>query len=258
MNTLIPASNIQTMTSEELFKLVNIAREQLGETLIAYPDFRDRMLDELDGCIDFRQENFLTEIRSNKERKVWTLTVEQCMLVSMRESKAVRRSVLHKFKELEVKQAEPKPYSLEDQVKASVVFAAFINTELKLPESGKLSIAKKIEVHFGLPALTPAYGIDAPPQSVVTAGSSMPTMSLTTGLKGYDMSAKTANQILIGLGILEVRSRPSTKAGAKTFKAFTEAVLKYGKNITSPNNPREVQPHFYVDMFPDILMLLGL
>ena len=188
----------------------------------------------------------------------YLLDKEVSILMVASDTPKVLHAIIKRWQELEAKQTAPLPHSLEDQVKAATVFAAFLNSEMRLPESGKLSIAKKIETHFDLPALTPSYGIDASPQAIITTGSSAPTFSLTTGLQGYDMSAKTANQILIGLGILEVRTRPSTKAGAKTFKAFTEAGLKYGKNITSPSNPREVQPHFYVDTFPVILALLGL
>ena len=161
------------------------------------------------------------------------------------------------MKELEAKQALPPSNDL--QFDRAMKFVSLITSELNLPESGKLSVMGKLADAYGLPKqLLPSYGIDAPPESIVTTGSSAPTFSLTTGLKGYNMSAKTANQILLSIGILEERSRPSTKTGTKTFKAFTVKGLKYGKNVTSPSNPREVQPHFYVDTFPVILALLGL
>ncbi|SAY06441.1 bacteriophage V crossover junction endodeoxyribonuclease [Klebsiella pneumoniae] len=32
----------------------------------------------------------------------------------------------------------------------------------------------------------------------------------------------------------------------------------YGKNITSPANPRETQPHFFESKFSELLRLLGI
>ena len=42
--------------------------------------------------------------------------------------------------------------------------------------------------------------------------------------------------------------------GVKKFKVCTD--FEYGKNITSPNNPRETQPHWYVSKFEDLLDLV--
>ena len=169
----------------------------------------------------------------------------------------MRAAIIDRWTELET--ANSVPASNDLQFDRASKLAKLCMDTLNLPQSGQLKLMADLGKQFGVPTqFLPSYGIDAPPQTIITTGSSAPTFSLTTGLKDYDMSAKTANQILIGLGILEVRSRPSTKAGAKTFKAFTEAGLKYGKNVTSPSNPREVQPHFYVDTFPVILALLGL
>ena len=179
------------------------------------------------------------------------------MLVAMRESKAVRRSVLHKLKELEAKQSEPKAPSLEEKVNATLAVMQFCVNNLNLPESGKLKIAGDVLKSYGLETKAlPSYGIDAPTPSVVTSGSSVPTMSLTTILKPYPMSAKAANQILMAHGLVEERSRPSTVSGTKTFKALTAKGLQYGKNITSPSNPREVQIHWYADQVDELLKLL--
>ncbi|MBV5309657.1 hypothetical protein [Chromatium okenii] len=37
---------------------------------------------------------------------------------------------------------------------------------------------------------------------------------------------------------------------------MTEEGLKYGRNETSPNNPRETQPLFFVERFPELLVRL--
>ena len=91
MSFLIPSS-VQTMTSEELFSVVNEARSQLDEPTVQYSHFTLRMLDELEGDENFNYKNFVVKkLHNGTERNVYTLTIEQCMLVAMRESKAVRR-----------------------------------------------------------------------------------------------------------------------------------------------------------------------
>ena len=164
--------------------------------------------------------------------------------------------IIDRWTELEAKQTA-QPHSLEDQVKAAAVLTQLCINNLNLPESGKLAVMGKLADAYGLPKqLLPSYGIDAPTPSVVTSGSSVPTMSLTTILKPYPMSAKAANQILMAHGLVEERSRPSTVSGTKTFKALTAKGLQYGKNITSPSNPREVQIHWYADQVDELLKLL--
>jgi len=37
---------------------------------------------------------------------------------------------------------------------------------------------------------------------------------------------------------------------------LTEEGLQYGRNETSPNNPRETQPLFFVNRFPELLTRL--
>ncbi len=81
------------------------------------------------------------------------------------------------------------------------------------------------------------------------------TKALATLLKEHNagFGAAKANKILIELGVLEERQRPSTSKGVKRFKSLTEEGLFYGKNLVSPNNPRETQPHYYVNKFQDLL-----
>jgi hypothetical protein len=88
---------------------------------------------------------------------------------------------------------------------------------------------------------TPA--IDAP--AGASAGSSEATYSLTEMLKKCKLTARQANQILRDAGILTKLTRPSSKGGVREFWSITEVGLAYGKNVTSPQNPRETQPHWF-------------
>ncbi|MBV5308119.1 BRO family protein [Chromatium okenii] len=68
--------------------------------------------------------------------------------------------------------------------------------------------------------------------------------------------AKIVNPALEAMGILEHLSRKSTGNTIKWFWSLTEEGLQYGRNETSPNNPRETQPLFFVNQFPELLKRL--
>jgi len=86
------------------------------------------------------------------------------------------------------------------------------------------------------------------------------TFSATDLLKKHniDISAVAFNKLLIASGILEEKTRASTKSksGVKTFKALTEKGLQYGQNDTNPKSPRETQPHYFEDTFRSLKIKL--
>lgn len=84
------------MTSFELYKLINACRESAGETKVRVNDFNSRIVDELEGD---NYETFVVKNPNKTETTVYRLTIEQCTLVGMRESKSVRRSVIEKLKQ---------------------------------------------------------------------------------------------------------------------------------------------------------------
>lgn len=136
---------------------------------------------------------------------------------------------------------------LRDELEAVDVLARILN----VANSGKLGMVRASLSHHGaahlLPTL-PVYAIDAPPTTTATAqASSMPTASLTELLREHeiDMAAVTANKLLAQAGIIEQLTRPSSKGTMKKFWSVTEKGSIFGKNVTSPNNPKETQPHWY-------------
>lgn len=134
------------------------------------------------------------------------------------------------------------------QFKKEVYFLEAATEILRLPDSGKLKLLGDFNKSRGLNLPLPAYA-DEPV-----------TESASELLKkhGISIPTKTFNVMLIGVGLLEEKQRPSSGGGTKTFKSLTEAGLVYGKNIISPVNPRETQPHYYSDKFVQLLTLLGL
>lgn len=134
---------------------------------------------------------------------------------------------------------------------------------LNVAPSGRIAMARVALEHSAphlLPAL-PGYAVDAPPSVLVSGnGSSRVTASATELLKrhGVPMSPAKFNETLAKHGLLIQAQRPSKGGEFKKFWAVTAQGERYGKNITSPVNQRETQPHWFVDCFADLLADLGL
>lgn len=144
---------------------------------------------------------------------------------------------------------------LRDQVDAGILLLRAAAEDLKFAPSALLGGYQKLEHHVGVAGLLPAYAVDAP--ATATAGTSEPTKSLAELLKefGVGISAQAFNKLLMQRGFVEERERSSTRgSGVRKFKVC--ANLVFGKNLTSPSNPRETQPHWYVSKFAELLDLV--
>lgn len=110
-----------TMTSLELLEIINSVREEFNESRVENSHFLRRIEDELDG--EMGDTKTFRHPQNKVEMRYYTLTLEQCTLVGMRESKGVRRAVLAKLKELESNQVStPKlPTNYLEALKALVV-----------------------------------------------------------------------------------------------------------------------------------------
>ena len=95
MNSLSIVSNTVTMSSIDLLEIINKARVQHGEAEVRRNQFHERIADELDGT---NYKTFVVTNSNGTRSMACELTHDQCMLVAMRESKAVRRNVLEKLK----------------------------------------------------------------------------------------------------------------------------------------------------------------
>lgn len=89
----------RTMSSLELRELINSSRKSAGEPQVRNDQFLARVEDELGDELEGVQK-YYTPVYGNQVA-TYDLTLDQCMLVGMRESKSVRRSVLEKLKSLE-------------------------------------------------------------------------------------------------------------------------------------------------------------
>ena len=116
-----------TMGGNELLALVNEARKEFGEPVIRANVFADRIKDELEGE---HYKSFVVQNSNNTLSTVFELTRDQCMLVSMRESKAVRRKVLDRLN------AQPQPVTHLDTARMLVA-----SLEVQAAQAEQLAIA---------------------------------------------------------------------------------------------------------------------
>ena len=89
----------------------------------------------------------------------------------------------------------------------------------------------------------------------------MRTDSLTALLKNQNrvkLSAVKANKILLQMGLLEEKERPSSKypGKIKKYKALTERGLEFGINRENPATPDQTTPYYYVDKFDELVALI--
>ncbi|WP_300632640.1 BRO family protein [Pseudomonas sp.] len=129
---------------------------------------------------------------------------------------------------------------------------------LKPANSSKMMMLAKIAANNGLDAkFLPGYAVDAATDAA--GGSSMPTKAITALIKDHSIAstARAFNLALKAHGFLTLLQRKNSKQEMVDFWSVTEKGLAYGKNLTSPQCPRETQPHWYVDRFLELAGLVG-
>lgn len=109
---LITAQKEVTMTSLTFRDLVNSARREYGEPEVENSHFLKRVEDELDGELGKRK--VFVNPDGGRPSAYYDLTIDQCLLVGMRESKSVRRSVLAQLKELQAAQQPKLPQTFAE------------------------------------------------------------------------------------------------------------------------------------------------
>lgn len=166
--------------------------------------------------------------------------------------------LVDRWQELESKEASRQPVSqLASPIETDLRAIAIIGKSMRMSDSGVLMMyhsyckanAPKVA------AVLPPYAIDAPTGKESEGSKSHAAIKdICQGI----MSAVKANKALLKAGLLEQLERPSTSApnGIKTYKSVTAKGLKYGLNFTSPNNPRETQPHWYHETADELIEII--
>lgn len=136
-------SEAKAMSSEDLYSVICESRVIAGESRPRYNDFSARLVDELEGE---HYESFVVQNPNNTKTTHYLLSIDQCVLVGMRESKAVRKQVLKKLKELN----EPATPQIP-QTYAEALLEAGRLAQIVDEQSEQLAIAApKVEVYEAL------------------------------------------------------------------------------------------------------------
>lgn len=147
-----------TMSSIELLALINQARAAFNEPEGRRNQFNARVEDELEGT---HYKKTVVTNENGTESVVFKLSQDQCMLVSMRESKAVRRWVLDKLKAMGVPQtmaqalrlAADQAEKIEQQQAQLALAAPKVNFFDKVVERTTLMTATQVAQKLGMSAI---------------------------------------------------------------------------------------------------------
>jgi hypothetical protein len=152
--------------------------------------------------------------------------------------------------------------SLKEKLELEFVGAKNTIEILRVNEASKIGMIETIHKKFDLEtSYLPKYSDENH------------AVALSVLLKkfGVKMSAQKFNKLLISAGILEVKTRKSSKYRTekdvegkevkipimKEFKSLTKKGLEFGKNVISPKNQLETQPYYFESKFSELLNILG-
>jgi ribosomal protein L7/L12 len=151
--------------------------------------------------------------------------------------------------------------SRKEEVESQLVGLDFVFKHLRPSEASKIGMTKTLFGKIGLEtSYLPEYSDEEH------------TFSAKTLLEKFEIkiSVQQFNKKMIYAGFLETKSRKSSKYKTekdvngkevkipilKEFKSLTEKGLQFGKNMISPKNQLESQPHYFENKFSELLKIL--
>lgn len=162
MNNLMKQES-KTMSSKDLLEIINQVRSDVGEPLLRLNSFNLKIEDELEG------DHYIKNVVENSNLTVswiYELTIDQCILIGMRESKSVRRSVLDILKKKQDDFYIPQTYGealqlCADQAKQLEIAAPKVQYFDTIVERSTLLNATQVAQKIGLSAVTMNKYLDA-------------------------------------------------------------------------------------------------
>lgn len=249
---LVP--NVETMTLKEITDLLEVRH--------------DNAMNVVGNMLDNPEFGHAPKIQYRTSRgneyETYQLNKRQSIAVAAKLNTSLLMRIIDRWQELENREANRVP--VEETTKLELLFIESFSRTCNVSESGKLGMYRRLAKNRGLDVkLLPGYAVDEPKGTIAT-GSSEPTNSLTELLKEHGVKKENGkfyravdiNPLLANKGILERKRRKSSSGEDKFFWSLTTTGEAYGKNLTSDSNPRETQPHYYQNKFPELLKLIGL
>lgn len=233
----------QTMSSREIAETLDVRHDNTKRTMKTL---------EGRGVITFTQ----TEEKPTGGRPgtVYMVNQRDSYVVAAQLSPEMTARLVDRWQELESGAA--KPVTQDANVPATMALVECAANLLNASESGKVVMLQKAGQATGADtSFLPDYTEDSAPGHV----GAMDTASATQLLRehGVPMGAARFNQVLESIGIIKRQTRRTTRGQSKPFWCITDTGMTYGKNVVSPQSPRETQPHYYRDTFADLLALVG-
>lgn len=256
----IGSEHIQTINARELHAFLEVGKvfaAWISERIEQYGFAED---------VDYVVTVSKTGIRSNVLQKDYHISLDMAKELAMVERNDKGREARRYFIECERQlhgNSSNNPGVEYSDAKHIVEALDAVAKALRMSDSAKAAMFNKgLSPLPAVHAALPAYTIDAPLVAGSHGESSLVTKSLSALLKehGVGLSAIKANKALEAAGFQECLARKSRKDPntTKQFWSVTEAGLEYGKNVTSPSNPLETQPHWYAAKFPELIELSGM
>lgn len=205
--------------------------------------------------VDYLIHKFMDNPLGGRPTIDYHISIDMAKELAMVERNDKGRQARQYFIECERRLKQPATPVMLSPVESDLRGVAFIADSMRLPESGKLDMFTRYcqaNAPQLLPAL-PAYAVDKPSDS--QSDSSKPTLPISKIVDGIT-SAKRANLALHAAGLLEQRFREKSDGSQKSFWSITETGEKYGKNLVSPSNSRETQPHWYACKSDEIVKIV--
>lgn len=239
----------RTMSSREIAELTGKRHPDVKRDIVS-------MLAELKADARSFAHIYLDSRRREQTEYLLDREHTDCLLTGY--SAMLRMRVIRRWKELEAQVVSPLKKINGAKVNGEIAIFECYTRLLKPSPSSQMLMLSKIAANNGLEStFLPGYAIDTAPDA--TGGGSMPTKALTALIKdhGLPTTAAAFNRALAAAGFLKNMQRKNSRQEMVDFWSITEKGLRYGKNLTSPQSPRETQPHWYVDRFLELADLIG-
>lgn len=248
MNEILK-TNAQTISTLEIAEMMEVEHYKVIRKIEGDKDrkgYYQILADSHLGVSDYFIPSFYKDA-SGKENKCYEVTKIGCDFLANKftgeKGILFTARYVKRFDDMEnyIKDSSVSKSSIEQ----GIAVVKFIADDLRVSESSRLFMYENYCKDVGIPTgFIPKYEDNG----------NRERCSATVLLERNGCEIKTVkfNQLLIEHGYLEVKERPSSTKGVKTYKSLTEKGLKYGVNLISDKNQKETQPYYYADTFMDL------
>lgn len=250
-----------TMTSREIAELTGKEHRNVMRDIRA-------MLVELHGEKDVLKFEHISLDAYGREQPCFRLPKRETLILVSGYSTELRARIIDRWQELEGQVAQPAPLAIPSaNATEALAVAEMMSRYLNIQGPSRLALFEKalsIKAPEYLPML-PAYGVNAPRTSdgklLSAEANSKPAYAATALLRksGSSLSIRQFNKLVEAHGFLEVRERPSTTHSGvmRTYKAVSEAGLRYGYNLSPKDRPQNIQPIWFEETFSELLGVIS-